>query len=87
VDFTSLGSQKGNLKLVELLLNYNPYLDAQELAEGWTPLMVSVVNDFNSIFLLLIQSGADKFLKDKSGKNVYDLAQKYKSINILKLLA
>ena len=82
-----LGSQKGNLKLVELLLNYNPYLDAQELGEGWTPLMVSAVNDFVSIFLLLVQSGADKFLKDKSGKNVFDLAQKYKSTNILKLLA
>lgn len=82
-----LGCQKGNLKLVEIILKYNPYLDAQELAEGWTPLMVSVVNDFNSIFSLLIQSGADKFLKDKSGKNVFDLAQKYNSKSILHLLS
>lgn len=81
-----LACQKGNLKLVEILLKYNPYLDAQELAEGWTPLMVSVVNDSNSVFSLLLQNGADKFLKDKSGKNIFDLAHKYNSKAILQLL-
>lgn len=81
-----LACQKGNLKLVELLLRYKPYIDAQELAEGWSPLMVGTINNFDTIVRLLIQHGADEKLLDKSGKSIQDLATKYKSNKILDIL-
>jgi ankyrin repeat protein len=81
-----LACQKGNISLVETILKHHPYLDAQELAEGWSPLMVSAVNDFEEIFKILEKAGADRFLKDNSGKNVFDLVEKYKSVKVKQVI-
>ena len=81
-----LACSKGNLALVQLLLKYHPYIDAQEIAEGWSALMVAGVNDNEEIFKLLLEAGADKFLKDKSGKSVVELVEKYKCGKIKRLI-
>ena len=81
-----LSCQQNNLELVEFLLKYKPYLDAQELAEGWTPLMVCAINDFEEIARLLILKGADKEILDKSSKTAKELAVKYKSFKFLKII-
>ena len=81
-----LACQKGDTKLVEFLIEYKPYLDAQELAEGWSPLMVAVINDFDEIVRILINAGASLELVDKLGKNYKQLAEKYKSAKVLKVI-
>lgn len=48
--------------------------------------MVAGVNDYEEIFKVLLEAGADKFLKDKSGKSVLELVEKYKCGKIKRLI-
>lgn len=78
--------QKNNLNLLKLLLDYKPYIDAQETAEGWTPLMICAINNFPLLANLLIDKGADLKILDKSEKNARQLAEKYRSEEVLEIL-
>jgi ankyrin repeat protein len=81
-----LACQKGNLEFLTMLLQYKPYLDAQETAEGWTPLMVCAINNFDELAKILLNKGADKLVLDNSNRTAKQLAEKYKSEKVLNII-
>ena len=81
-----LACQNANSELLELILTYKPDINAQEIAEGWTPLMVCSLNDNEIEAKILISKGADKNIQDRAGRTAKQLAEKYKSVKILKII-
>jgi len=78
-----LSCQSSDFKLLEVILSFAPYVDAQETAEGWTPLMICAINNLDKFGNMLISNKADTKLVDKSGKNAKELAEKYRSRQFL----
>ena len=81
-----LACQKNNLPLLTLLLQFKPFIDAQEVAEGWTPLMICCMNNYPKLANVLIDNGANTRILDKLGKTARQLAEKYKSEQVLEIL-
>jgi ankyrin repeat protein len=70
-------SGTANEESVKLLLENGAYINAQN-SEGFTALMRAVTSKKTKIFeviSLLIDAGADKKLKNKSGQTAYDIAK------------
>lgn len=68
-------AQADNIDIVEYLLKYDFDLDVQEKEYGQTALHILVEQGCNSETIEnLLDLGADKDIKDKSGKTVMDIA-------------
>ncbi|CAG9325480.1 unnamed protein product [Blepharisma stoltei] len=81
-----IAAQTGNEIMLEFLIKYEPDFDVQEIGEGWTPLMVAAINNKEKIAEILVKNGADKWIKDNGGKTAVDLAEKYRSSGVCKVL-
>ena len=80
-----LACQKNSLSLLTTLLEFKPFIDAQEIAEGWTPLMICSMNNYAKLAGVLIDHGASTRVQDKSGKTARQLAEKYRSEQVLEI--
>lgn len=68
-----LAVKKGNLSLVQTLLQYKANPNAKNAA-GLTPLMIAAFDNQDMITTLLLKSGANPDLKDADGKTALTLA-------------
>lgn len=68
-----LAVKKGNLQLVQTLLQYKANPNAKNAA-GLTPLMIAAFDNQEMIATLLLKSGANPDLKDVDGKTALNLA-------------
>lgn len=68
-----LAVKKGNLQLVQTLLQYKANPNAKNAA-GLTPLMIAAFDNHDMITTLLLKSGANPDLKDVDGKTALTLA-------------
>jgi ankyrin repeat protein len=59
---------------INLLIRNGVYIDDRDNA-GRTPLMFSIANGENIKVKRLIEMGANKTLKDKQGKSIFDIAE------------
>ena len=66
----------GSIEYVKLLVEIGKAdVDKGDSAEGKTPLMAAVINNNIEIASYLLEKGAKKDLKDKSGKTAYEYAK------------
>jgi len=66
-------SAKGNIEIIQLLLDNSAYIDA-ESPNGTTPLMMAAKGGFLKAAKLLVQEGADLSLKNQLGLDAVDFA-------------
>lgn len=78
--------KKGNIKSVEILIENGANVNAV-IADGFTPLMTSVINNDYDIVKLLLDSGADISLKSSRGVNALSIANAYDHTKVKNLLA
>lgn len=81
-----LAVKKGNLQMVQTLLQYKANPNAKNAA-GLTPLMIAAFDNQDMIVSLLLKSGADPALKDSIGKTALNMAeenQAEKTVGLLK---
>ncbi len=81
-----LAVKKGNLQMVQTLLQYKANPNAKNAA-GLTPLMIAAFDNQDMIVSLLLKSGADPALKDSIGKTALKMAeenQAEKTVGLLK---
>lgn len=81
-----LAVKKGNLQMVQTLLQYKANPNAKNAA-GLTPLMIAAFDNHDMIVSLLLKSGANPALKDSIGKTALNMAeenQAEKTVGLLK---
>lgn len=81
-----LAVKKGNLQLVQTLLQYKANPNAKNAA-GLTPLMIAAFDNKDMMVSLLLKSGADPALKDSIGKTALMMAEENqadKTVGLLK---
>lgn len=81
-----LAVKKGNLQMVQTLLQYKANPNAKNAA-GLTPLMIAAFDNQDMMVSLLLKSGADPALKDSIGKTALKMAeenQAEKTVGLLK---
>lgn len=76
-------NKEANLALFSLLLDYKPDVNAQE-KEGRTALHAAAARDNKKFAAQLLQSGADKDLRDRTGKRAVDYASSPEMKELLK---
>jgi len=88
-NFTALILAVGNAgpETVKILLDNKAEINAQE-ARGMTPLMMAIATDHANpaVVQMLLEHGADRTLKCKSGETAMEWARKYNDPAILKLM-
>ena len=80
-------SAHGNNVLISdnLINDYHLPIDTINI-NGQTPLMMSAKNNAIDTAKLLLEHGADRFIKDTNGKTAYDLAVEVGNVEMAKLL-
>lgn len=82
-----IAADKGDMALLQLVLECGANIDITEDAENWTPLMVAAMNRKYETVEILLRKGAKHTMKDKSNKTAMELAMQYGSIEVGKCLA
>jgi ankyrin repeat protein len=79
-------SFRGNVPVMEALLNYGANIDQVSEKEGFTPLMIAVIHGHEAAAALLLEKGAKIDLADKTGKTALYMAAITGGIEFVKLL-
>jgi hypothetical protein len=82
-----IAAQAGNEKIVNLLLSYNPSIDAVDIVKSWTPLIVACIEGIATIATALLKLGARVGHSDRWGWTAIDYAGYHSHIPLTKLLA
>lgn len=77
---------KGNIEIAKLLLEHKATINAQN-EQGTTPLIFAVQGNNVSLVSLLVTSGANKEMKEKSGRTAMDYAKEKQNQEILDILS
>ena len=81
----TIACQRGHANLVNLLLEYNADINAQD-EQGYNALMIAIILKFNDIAKQLILSRANLSLEDNDGNTARDLASIYENNEIVELI-
>ena len=76
----------GHLKIMEMLLDQNAYIDA-ESPNGSTPLMMAALYGTTAAVKLLLEAGADPTLRNQLGLNAIDFAYRANRTDSAELIA
>lgn len=74
------------LELTKVLLDRDANPNPVRKSDGWTPLHLAAMFGKVEVIQLLLESGADSDIKDKSGKTPEDVAKQFKNYQIADLL-
>ena len=74
--------------IAKKLINYGAYIDGDNATYGRVPLTICVVKNNEEIFKMLIEKGANKYIRDYKGKGstAYELIIKFERNQLLKYL-
>ncbi len=81
-----LAAGNNHLDVVDLLISSGAMVDHQERTRGWTALIWATTQGHTSMVERLLRDGADRTLKDTSGKTAADWARKKRQDAALALL-
>ena len=79
-------AQRNNENVVEYILDEGICSVNDRDDSGFTALMRASYMGHDGIVKLLLNNGADKFIKNSEGKTALDLAKEYKQEKIIELL-
>eukprot|EP00937_MAST-01D_sp_MAST-1D-sp2_P002832 g2832.t1 len=80
-------AERGNMKCVIKLLDAGVAVDQLNTDTGYTALMWASVGGRTEVVQLLLSKGADKSLKNGSGKTALDIANEYKHAKVVEALS
>jgi len=82
-----LAASRGNVEIVQVLIENKADVNAVETASGWTPLFHAAEKGHVEVAELLIGHGADMAIKDSNERTARDVAAEAGQIQILGTLS